>query len=456
MRLPPASPQRRPHFYFWLLVALFAYLTFARVHESSTSFHLLRDQIRDWRIALGSFSALPLLGPQSTAGGSSLGPIYYWVLWTARCLVGPWTSNLPHAGAYGIALLQGGADLFLLDTIRRRTGSIWVALAAVLLVSTNPHELAMSSTIWNPAVSVAFVKLAIASRLRHDDTASLWWTAATTASAWFAVQAHSAAIFVAIPVTASYVVADLLAGRVRRSLEQVRAIVEVIVLLQIPFLLSALTQSSEVLPSRAIAGASDLLTGDGLRWRASFAALAQTLASILFAPWAMLKTSTAVLTLCVLVTAIRARRDIGLLSATIAPLVAAVAGLALWQGNYDSYWYVPFAPSAAITIALALTWWRPSVIGALIVFALLVAQPSRLAASHFEYRMKEYGPLLRGTERIVKQTKALRRLGTSFPMPPFSDETFLFGVLGGQLRDDAEFDAVIDEKGDVQFTRVSR
>lgn len=170
----------------------------------------------------------------------------------------------------------------------------------------------------------------------------------------------------------------------------------------------------------------------------------------------MLRISTAVLSLCAVLTAIRARRDVGLLSATVAPLVAAVAGLALWQGTYDSYWYVPFAPCAAVTVALALTWWRPSTTAAVIVFALLVAQPSRLAASHFEYRMKEYGPLLRGTERIVKQTRTLRRLGTSFPMPPFSDETFLFGVLGGQLRDDAEFDAVIDEKGDVQFTRVAR
>lgn len=443
-------------FYIGLLVALFAYLTFARVHESSTSFHLLRDQIRDWRIALGSFSSLPLIGPQSTAGGSSLGPIYYWVLWAGRCLIGPWTSNLPHGGAYGIALLQGAADLWLFDTIRRRTSSIWVALAAVLLVSTNPHELAMSSTIWNPAVSVAFAKLAVASRLRHDDKASLWWTAVTTACLCFAVQAHSAAIFVAIPVAASYVIADLIAGRIRRSLEQVRTIVEVIAVLQIPFFLNLLSQPAEVLPNRAIAGASSLLAGEGLRWSDSFAALAQTLASILFAPWAMFKTSAAVLTICALVTAVRGRRDMALLSASIAPLVLAVAGLALWQGNYDSYWYVPFAPSAAVTIALALTWWRPSMAGAIVVLALLVAQPARLAASHFEYRMKEYGPLLRGTERIVKQTKVLRRLETTFPMPPFSDETFLFSVLGGQLRDDAEFDAKIDETGDVQFTRVAR
>ena len=128
----------------------------------------------------------------------------------------------------------------------------------------------------------------------------------------------------------------------------------------------------------------------------------------------------------------------------------------LWQGNYDSYWYLPIAPCAALTMVMALTWWRPAATGAVVVLALLAAQPSRIAASDFAYRMKEYGPLLRGTRRIAKQTKTLRRLETSFPMPPFSDETFLFGVLGGQLRDDAEFDAVIDERGAVRFTRVAR
>ena len=453
--MPPASSQRRSLPYLWLLVALFGYLTFARVHEATSTFLLLRDQIRDWQIALGSFSSLPLTGTQSTAGGSSLGPVYYWVLWGARCLIGPWVSNLPSAGAYGIAMLQGVADLLLLDSIRRRTGSAWVALAAVLLVSTGPHELAVSSTIWNPAVSVAFVKLALAFRLRHDDNASLWWTAATTACAWFAVQAHSAAIFVALPVTASYVVADLAARRVERSLQQMRAIVEVIAVLQVPFFLSALSQASDVAPTLAIQGASDMLETGALRWQASYHALTQDVMSLLCAPWEW-TLWTSVLLACALATAIRVHRDAALLAATVAPLAAAVAGLSLWQGNYDSYWYLPIAPCAALTLVLALTWWRPSVTGAVIVLALLAAQPARLAASHFDYRMKEYGPLLRGTERIAKQTKTLRRLGTSFPMPPFSDETFLFHVLGGQLRDDAEFDAVIDEKGDVQFTRVSR
>ena len=451
----PASSPRRSLPYLWLLVVLFGYLTFARVHEATSTFLLLRDQMRDWQIALGSFRSLPLVGTPSTAGGSSLGPVYYWVLWASRCLVGPWASNLPHAGAYGIALLQGAADLLLLDSIRSRTRSTWVALATVLLVSTTPHELAVSSTIWNPAVSVAFVKVAIALRLRHGTDASLWWTAATAAAGWLAVQAHSVAVFVVVPIAASYVVDDLTASRSGRAVHQARAIIEVIALLQMPFLIHALTTASEAMPTLALDSASQALVSGGLRWQASLQSLLAFTSSILFAPWAW-TIVTPLLVMCALAVALRARRDPALLSATVAPLVATVLGLSLWQGNYDSYWYLPIAPCAALTMVMALTWWRPAATGAVIVLALLVAQPSRIAASNSAYRMKEYGPLLRGTERIVKQTKTLRRLETSFPMPPFSDETFLFGVLGGQLRDDAQFDAVIDERGAVRFTRVAR
>ena len=140
MTLRPAPIPPPPKFYGGLLALLFVYLTFARLHEGTSTFLLLRDQMRDWTLALGPFRALPLTGPQSTAGGASLGPIYYWVLWLTRCLIGPWFNNLPLAGAYGIAVLQGCADLFLFDTIRRRTGSSWVAFAVTLLGATSPHE----------------------------------------------------------------------------------------------------------------------------------------------------------------------------------------------------------------------------------------------------------------------------------------------------------------------------
>ena len=183
------------------MAALAAYLMFARTRGINSSFLLLRDQIRDWGFALGPLADLPLTGTQSTAGGSSLGPIYYWVLWACRVVIGPWTNNLPTAGAIGISLLQTGADLLLLEALRRALGSFWLAFALVLLLATTSHDLAISATIWNPAVSVAFVKIALGLLLLSDRHSSIWWVLATTVSAWFAVQAHSVAIFVAAPVS---------------------------------------------------------------------------------------------------------------------------------------------------------------------------------------------------------------------------------------------------------------
>src|SRR5262245_8085147 len=105
-RLPIARPA--------LFAALFVYLMFARTRASADTFLMLTDQMRDWRYALGPLTGLPLTGTQSTAGGWSLGPVYYWVLWLSRGVVGPWIGNLPHAGAICISLTQSGADTLLI------------------------------------------------------------------------------------------------------------------------------------------------------------------------------------------------------------------------------------------------------------------------------------------------------------------------------------------------------
>lgn len=105
---------------------------------------MMDDQIRDWRLARGPFRSLPLVGTARTAGGSSLGPVYYWVLWLSRVTIGALVHNEPHAGAYGIAVLQGAADLLLLDALRRRFRSLPLALAVVFANATAAHDLAVA------------------------------------------------------------------------------------------------------------------------------------------------------------------------------------------------------------------------------------------------------------------------------------------------------------------------
>jgi hypothetical protein len=452
LRLP--SFRRDARAYGALLVVLFAYLMFARTRASADSFLMLRDQIRDWGYALGSLRSLPLTGTQSTAGGSSLGPIYYWILWLARVVVGPWTSGLPHAGAVGISIVQTLADLLLLEALRRRTGSLWIAVATVLFTATASHDLAVSSTIWNPAVSIAFVKLAIALLLLGSDQPSARTVVSTTAAAWFAVQAHSAAVFVALPIVASFVLRDLGRRSPGVAFQHARTIVEVIVVLQLPYLYQALTATASVGPGRLVASAAGTLAHpETLRVTASLTALVESISSVLFTPYAG-PWGPIVLALAIAAIVVCLWRDLTWLTVTVIPLACAVAGFALWQQPYDEYWYLPLAPCAAIAIARAATLFRARETTVVLIVVVVALQPGRVAHSLTWYRMPEYRALASGARDIRRQTAEVRRIRTSFPLPGLSSATFLYEVLGGRLNPAAQFDATIDADGHATFVPV--
>jgi hypothetical protein len=436
----------------------------ARTSGITQSFFLLRDQIRDWRIALRPLAELPLTGTPSTAGGASLGPIYYWILWLSRHLIGPFTHNLPHAGAIGISLLQTGADLFLLHALCKRLGSLWLALGTVLLIATTSHDLALTATIWNPAVSVAFVKMALALLLLADDHRSTWWMVLTAAAAWFAVQAHSTAIFVAVPVLTFFVARELASRQWVAAFSRARTIVEIVILLQLPYIYYALTQSSDAAPSRALGGAVQALNDPGtLRLGASSTALVWALGRIFVMPWTSGWWWTVLFALCIAGVAVRVwlgrtspARSWAVVAVTVLPLLLASVGLALWQGNYDEYWYLPLAPCAGIMIGVTFSLWPRREVALAFLALVVLAQPSRLTRAHQLYRMPEYEALAKGAQAIRRQTPELRRLYASFPVPAFSDATFLYQVLGGRLTDDAQFDATIDDTGHVRFSPVRR
>ena len=129
--------------------AFFAYVLYIRVYDIADTFLMLGEQTRDWAVALGGITELPLTGAPSTAGGRGFGPAYYWILWLGRVIVGPFADNLPHAGGFWVALLQSIADTWLLVVLWRRVGP-FLALAMCLVVSSAPFDLAISSVIWNP------------------------------------------------------------------------------------------------------------------------------------------------------------------------------------------------------------------------------------------------------------------------------------------------------------------
>jgi hypothetical protein len=439
-----------------ILSLLAAYLIFARTRGVNESFYLLRDQIRDWRFALGSFSHLPLTGTPSTAGGASLGPIYYWVLWIARVVIGPWTGNMPHAGAIGISLLQTTADLLLLEAMRRLFQSFWLAVATTLLLATIAHDLAIAATIWNPSVSLAFVKLAVALALLAGPRPSTWRAATTTGVAWLAVQAHSSAIFVAVPIGGAFVARDLWAREWRPALAKVRATLEVIAVLQIPFLYSALTAANEAAPTRAMGGIAQALNDpERLRVVSSLNAFTHFTGRLFVVPWNEWWWAP-VLAVVFLGALVRARRNGMLFAVSIAPAVLTVAGFALWQGNYDEYWYLPLTPSITVAIAATLSLWRADALAVALLAVVVVIQPWRLAHAQLLYRMPEYAALMRGSKTAARQSPVVKRVTTTFPLPPLSDSGFLYEAAGGRQDPAAPFSAVIDQHGDVRFIPVAR
>ena len=436
---------------------VFAYLVFARTRHITETFVLLGDQILYWTMALGPFRELPLAGP-SSVGGTTLGPAFVWTVWAIRHLVGPFTDNLPHAGGIGIAILQSAADACLLIALWRWTASAAFALAVTLLVATSPLDLALSATIWNPPVSVALIKLTMALVMLEGESRSIWWGLAATAAATLAVQAHSSAVFVAAPVIASFPLRDAWARRWMPALRRARAALEVMLLLEVPYLVNLIvTRPDRVAPSMVLEGVGASLRGTAaMQFGNSFQAVSASTAAILISPGG-LRWFGALLIVCLAITAFRLRRELTMQCVSVVPILLTIVGFATWQRTFDTYWFLTIAPSVVLTIALALTFWRPAatVVSVAMLAGVVVAQPARLTASMASHRVPEYGALLRGTREIRQRTAEIRSIQTEFPLPPSADREYLYRILGGRITPDAKFIAFIKSSGDVVFTPVA-
>ena len=201
----------------------------------SQHFWMLGDQIRGWSIALGPFTSLPLVGPATHVGGYTIGPAFYWILWPIRVVVGPWFQNFPHAGGIGQAALQSGVDALFLVAVWKRTGSVWLGLAAVVLLATAPFDLALSAVIWNPVVGSILAKAAMALILLDWQRGSLARVGITAAIAWSAVHAYTGTIFVALGIFAALIVNEAVRHDWRAVWRRGLVIVAVVAALQVPY-----------------------------------------------------------------------------------------------------------------------------------------------------------------------------------------------------------------------------
>ena len=433
---------------------VFAYLVILRTRHISETFWLLGDQILYWKMALAPWRDLPLGGGPSSVGGTTLGPTFVWVLWGIRHAVGPWTDNLPHAGGIGLSVIQSAADAVLLVAIWKRFTSLALALAVTLLVATAPYDMALTATIWNPPLAVALVKATIALVLLGDRHASVWWGAGATATALLAAQTHSSAVFVAAPAIVSFTARELLAHRRDRALRYACASAAVIVVLEAPFLYDlAMHPGKQTSPPVVARNVSYTIAHpESLRPFAALRAVRAACEFILLRPWTFAWFG-ALLASCAVLTSFRMRHDVTLVCVTVVPLLCAAAGFSFWQQAFDHYWFLTIAPSAALTMALALTAWRPAAPFAATVLALLVlaAQPSRVADAMTFHRLPQYGPLVRGSREIRRRVSEVRSVDTQLALPASTDPLFVYKILGGRVTADAMFAATIESTGRVRF-----
>ena len=78
-------------------------------------------------------------------------------------------TNLPHAGGIGQAIVQTLADTLLLFAIWKRTGSVWVALATMILVVTAAYDVALAPLSVGIACHAYAIRAAIDEGLRTYD-----------------------------------------------------------------------------------------------------------------------------------------------------------------------------------------------------------------------------------------------------------------------------------------------
>ncbi len=441
-----------------LAIAVFLYLTFVRTRGISQTFWLLGDQILFWTIALGPWSELPLGGSPSSVGGTTLGPVFCWLLWVIRWVIGPLTDNLPHAGGIGLSIVQSAADALLLVAIWKRTASPALALSVTLLVATAPYDMALTATIWNPPLAVALVKTTMAVVLLGGEAPSVWRGALATALAVLAVQAHSSAIFFAAPVIASFTLREALARRWAGALRRLAATVGAIALVQLPFFLNlVLHPPGTVAPAIVIDSVVSTLSHPStIRLGAAARAVTSGSEYILLRPLT-LAWFGALLAVCLAITAFRARREVVLLSVTVVPVLCAGGGFAMWQRPFEHYWFLAIAPSVALTLGLALTAWRPVAPLIAITMAMLViaAQPVRVRAAMTIHRLPEYAVLVEASREIRRHAPEIRKISMRFPLPESTDPEFLYKVLGGRVTPESRLSAVVDADGRVTYEPAS-
>jgi hypothetical protein len=450
-----------------LAVALFVYVLLMRTYDVSTTFLMLGEQTRDWSVALGGLTELPLLGAPSTAGGRGLGPAYYWVLWLGRMTIGAFMDNLPHAGGVTVALLQSIADVWLFIALSRRMH--WgLALALCLLIASAPFDIALSSLIWNPPVSAAFVKMATAMAVSSNVSSPPWHTAVAAALAWMAVQCHLSGLFVAAPMLVALVLQpmfysrpmlyehDTVAGQrriaMRGALTSLGIVVLTIVALQVPFLIARFTEpATPAGPGGLIAG---LINPQAFRPWLAYMSVTGITGNLVWPMWDAFEYTLPV-AVAGLVVVIAYRKDPIAIAVSAGAIAAATLLFVTSTRQYDGYWFVTLTTALTLTFGLAIAAIPSQTAVKWIGVALLAfvawRQPARIEDSKRFFKYPQYDPMVRGSRELAMRAPVLRDITTSFEVHPTMDRQFIYKILGGRIDGAALSTGTINSDGSVRI-----
>ena len=432
-----------------IAAVFFAYVLSIRIHDVADTFLMLGEQTRDWQIALGGITELPLTGAPSTAGGRGFGPVYYWILWLGRNLVGPFTDFLPHAGGITVALLQSAADVWLLLALWSRVGP-FLAAAMCLLIASAPFDIAISSVIWNPPVAAALIKMATAMALGLGDTPPRWKIVVTAALAWCAVQAHLSAIFIAAPLLLALIVTPL--DR-RRILANGAAVAAVVLVLQIPYAVAMVRDPAAPMgPTSALNTITDV---GAFRLDRSYGAVVNATGDLLVRQYDAWRFQLPTLAAAAIVIA-RFWRDVVLLAVSVGGLAGGTLLFATWTRGYDSYWFLTLTTAMVLTygMALAAIPFKPAVhwIGAALLAAAVALQPARIDQSTAFFKYPPYRTMRIASYELAATQPVLRDIRINFEgVHPNMDKYFLYRILGGRIDPAAPHRAFVNGDGSVRI-----
>jgi hypothetical protein len=426
------------------LAAIFFIYVFAiRTYDIATTFLMLGEQTRDWTIALGGVTDLPLVGAPSTAGGRGLGPAYYWVLWLGRFLYGAFFDNLPHAGGITVALLQSAADAWLFIALSRRVH--WaLALAMCLLIASAPFDIAISSLIWNPPVSAAFIKMATAMALSLTAQSPVWKVALAAALAWMAVQSHLSGLFVAAPL--------LLALAITRRLKGILAVAAAVFALQLPFLISLVLEPSA--PAGPTSAISSLINPQAFRPWLAYSSVTGITGNFVIPLYDGPEFTVPVFIGGVIV-AVAYRKDLPLLAVSAGGIVMATLLFVTSTRAYDGYWFIPLTTALVLTFTMAIAaipshtavkW-----IGLVLLAIVAWRQPARIEDSKRFFKYPQYATMVKASHELIVKAPVVRDIQLTFEVHPTMDRFFIYRILGGEVRSTAIWTAVFNADGSVRL-----